>query len=104
MEWPFMEGLPDELGACPPNVDPPLSAACLQHGSDAGITLQFRGARPAIALRTKGSYEPRNQSISSPREGVEQVEIRAAFVLIGVLGFVWLIGWPRSITRRPDPS
>jgi len=24
-----MEGLPHELGACPPNVDPPLSAACL---------------------------------------------------------------------------
>jgi hypothetical protein len=71
-----MEGLPDELGACPPNVDPPLSAACLQHGRDAGITLQFRGVRPAIALRTKGSYQPRNESISSPWEGIEQVEIR----------------------------
>src|SRR5438270_3068398 len=76
VERPFMEGLTNELGACPSNVDPPLSAACLQYGSDAGIALQLRRVCPPIALRAEGSYQPRDQGVSGAGKGVEQVEIR----------------------------
>jgi len=65
-----MECLPDELGACPTNVDPPLSAACLQYGSDAGIALQLRRVCPPIALRAEGSYQPRDQGVSGTRKGL----------------------------------